>query len=89
MPSRRRFLATTAAVGSLAGCLTPRQVDHASCSTGGDIVPESEYRAVFRDRFETLGLPVERVDEYTFEYTPSTGEQCPKPPLPRVCHFRV
>lgn len=37
----------------------------------GETIPESEYRGVFREMFETLGLPAERVDSYSFEYTPS------------------
>ena len=48
MPTRRQFLATTAAVGSLAGCLTPRQVDHAAYSTAGDTIPDVDYEAVQR-----------------------------------------
>lgn len=34
-------------------------------------IPEEEYRAVFREMFENLGLPPEKVDEFEFEYSPS------------------
>lgn len=37
----------------------------------GETIPESEYRGVFREMFEALGLPADRIDEYDFEYTPS------------------
>ncbi|MFW5934924.1 MAG: hypothetical protein ACOCQL_03640 [Halolamina sp.] len=37
----------------------------------GEELPESEFRAVFREMFETVGLPAERVDDYEFEYSPS------------------
>lgn len=37
----------------------------------GETIPESEYRGVFRELFETLGLPADRVDGYEFTYTPS------------------
>lgn len=48
MHTRRRFLAAAAAVGSLTGCLTPRQVDHAAYSTAGDTIPDADYEAVQR-----------------------------------------
>jgi hypothetical protein len=34
-------------------------------------IPEEEYRAVFREMFENLGLPAEKVDEIKFSYTPT------------------
>ncbi|GAB7095655.1 hypothetical protein JCM30237_28090 [Halolamina litorea] len=37
----------------------------------GEEMPESEYRAVFREMFEALGLPADRVAGYEFEYSPS------------------
>jgi hypothetical protein len=46
MHTRRRFLAGAAAVGSLAGCLAPRQVDHAAYSTAGDTIPDVDYEGV-------------------------------------------
>lgn len=39
--------------------------------SAGEELPESEYRGVFREMFETVGLPAERVDDYEFEYSPS------------------
>ena len=39
-------------------------------SGAGKEIPEEEYRAVFKKMFENLGLPVEKVDELTFEYSP-------------------
>lgn len=35
----------------------------------GEEVDEATYRATFRELFETLGLPPEAVDGYTFEYS--------------------
>ncbi|MCQ1534784.1 hypothetical protein FTO70_03570 [Methanosarcina sp. KYL-1] len=40
-------------------------------ASAGKKIPEEEYRAVFREMFEKLGLPVEKVDELEFEYSPS------------------
>lgn len=37
----------------------------------GETLPESEYRGVFREMFEAVGLPAERVAGYEFEYSPS------------------
>ena len=37
----------------------------------GEEIPEDEYRGVFRELFEAIGLPAERVDGYAFEYSPS------------------
>ena len=37
----------------------------------GEELPESEYRGVFREMFENVGLPAERVADYEFEYSPS------------------
>lgn len=34
-------------------------------------IPEEEYRGVFRQMFDDVGLPPEVVDELTFEYTPT------------------
>ncbi len=31
-------------------------------------IPEEEYRRIFKDMFVNLGLPVEKVDEFEFEY---------------------
>lgn len=39
-------------------------------STGKEI-PEEEYRTVFREMFENLGLPAEKVDEIKLNYSPS------------------
>lgn len=37
----------------------------------GKEIPEEEYRTIFREMFENLGLPAEKVDEFTFNYIPS------------------
>ncbi|WP_178917184.1 hypothetical protein [Natronomonas gomsonensis] len=37
----------------------------------GEEIPEEEYRGVFRQLFEDVGLPPETVDDLTFEYSPS------------------
>jgi hypothetical protein len=37
----------------------------------GEEIPEEEYRDVFRQMFEDVGLPPETVDGLTFEYSPS------------------
>ncbi|MFB6077962.1 MAG: hypothetical protein ABEJ80_03170 [Halarchaeum sp.] len=37
----------------------------------GGTIPEADYRGAFREMFETLGLPADRVDDYEFEYSPS------------------
>lgn len=37
----------------------------------GERIPDEEYRTVFRTMFETLGLPADRVADYTFTYTAS------------------
>ncbi len=58
MHTRRRFLAAAAAVGSLAGCLTPRQVDHAAYSTAGDSLPDVDYEAV-QQRARDAGYDVD------------------------------
>lgn len=58
MHTRRRFLAGAAAVGSLAGCLTPRQVDHAAYSTAGDTIPDVAYGAV-QQRARDAGYTVD------------------------------
>lgn len=39
-------------------------------ASAGKKIPEEEYRAVFKGMFEKLGLPVEKVDELEFGYTP-------------------
>lgn len=39
-------------------------------SAGKDI-PEEEYRTVFREMFENLGLPTEKLDEIELSYSPS------------------
>ncbi len=38
-------------------------------ASGGKKIPEEEYRAVFKEMFEKLGLPAEKVDELEFEYS--------------------
>jgi hypothetical protein len=38
-------------------------------ASGGKKIPEEEYRAVFKEMFEKLGLPVEKVDKLEFEYS--------------------
>ncbi|MGC9444177.1 MAG: hypothetical protein ACP5E9_04510 [Candidatus Methanospirareceae archaeon] len=38
----------------------------------GEEIPEEEYRTVFRKMFIDLGLPPERLDEFEFEYTPTS-----------------
>jgi len=40
-------------------------------ASAGKKIPEEEYRAVFKEMFEKLGLPAEKVDELEFEYNPS------------------
>jgi len=40
-------------------------------ASAGKKIPEEEYRAVFKEMFEKLGLPVEKVDELKFEYSSS------------------
>ena len=40
-------------------------------ASAGKKIPEEEYRAVFKEMFENLGLPAEKVDELEFEYNPS------------------
>ena len=37
----------------------------------GEHVSEDEYIDVFSEMFDSLGLPVDRLDEFEFEYTPS------------------
>jgi hypothetical protein len=39
-------------------------------ASAGSEIPEEEYRAVFKEMFEKLGLPAEKVDELEFEYSP-------------------
>lgn len=39
--------------------------------SAGKEIPEEEYRTVFREMFENVGLPVEKLDEIEFNYTPS------------------
>jgi hypothetical protein len=39
--------------------------------SAGKEIPEEEYKAVFKEMFENLGLPPEKVDEIKFEYSPS------------------
>ncbi|MDD4332242.1 MAG: hypothetical protein PHD26_08335 [Methanosarcinaceae archaeon] len=39
--------------------------------SAGKEIPEKEYRAVFREMFEALGLPAEKVEEVKLEYSPS------------------
>lgn len=39
--------------------------------SAGKEIPEEEYGAVFREMFENLGLPSEKVDEFEFEYSPT------------------
>lgn len=34
-------------------------------------IPEEEYRDVFREMFDNIGIPAEVVDDLTFEYSPS------------------
>jgi len=40
-------------------------------ASAGKKIPEEEYRAVFKEMFEKLGLPAKKVDELEFEYNPS------------------
>ena len=40
-------------------------------ASAGSKIPEEEYRAVFQEMFENIGLPAEKVDELEFEYNPS------------------
>lgn len=37
----------------------------------GEEIPEEEYRTVFREMFENLGLPAKKVDEIKLNYSPS------------------
>lgn len=37
----------------------------------GEEIPEKEYRAVFREMFENLGIPAEKFDEIKLNYSPS------------------
>ncbi|MDW5550228.1 hypothetical protein [Methanosarcina sp.] len=39
--------------------------------SAGKEIPEEEYRTVFREMFENVGLPVEKLDEIELNYTPS------------------
>lgn len=39
--------------------------------SAGEKIPEEEYRAVFKEIFEKLGLPPSKVDDLRFEYNPS------------------
>jgi hypothetical protein len=39
--------------------------------SAGKKIPEAEYREVLREMFRNLGLPVEKVDEIDFNYSPS------------------
>lgn len=39
--------------------------------SAGNKIPEEEYTNVFKEMFENLGLPAEKVDEIKFEYSPS------------------
>jgi hypothetical protein len=39
--------------------------------SAGKEIPEEEYRTVFREMFENIGLPVEKVDEIKLNYSPS------------------
>lgn len=40
-------------------------------ASAGSKIPEKEYRAVFKEMFENIGLPAEKVDELEFEYSSS------------------
>jgi len=37
----------------------------------GEKIPEEEYRAVFKEMFENMGLPPEAVDRFEFSYSSS------------------
>lgn len=39
--------------------------------SAGKEIPEEEYRKVFKEMFENVGLPTEKLDEIEFDYTPS------------------
>lgn len=39
--------------------------------SAGKEIPEEEYRTVFREMFENLGLPTEKLDEIELSYSPS------------------
>lgn len=39
--------------------------------SAGQKIPEDEYRSIFKEIFENLGLPPEKVDDMEFEYIPS------------------
>jgi hypothetical protein len=39
--------------------------------SAGKEISEEEYRTVFREMFENVGLPVEKLDEIELNYTPS------------------
>jgi len=39
--------------------------------SAGKEIPEEEYRAVFREMFENIGLPTEKLDEMELNYSPS------------------
>jgi len=39
--------------------------------SAGKEIPEEEYRTIFREMFENLGLPVEKVNEIKLNYSPS------------------
>ncbi len=39
--------------------------------SAGKKIPEEEYRTVFREMFENVGLPAEKLDEIELNYTPS------------------
>ena len=39
--------------------------------SAGKEIPEEEYRTVFREMFENVGLPAKKLDEIELNYTPS------------------
>jgi hypothetical protein len=39
--------------------------------SAGKEIPEEEYRTVFKEMFENIGLPVEKLDEMELDYSPS------------------
>lgn len=50
--------------------LVRTDIDMPTGSAGKEI-PEEEYRTVFREMFENIGLPVEKLDESELNYSPS------------------
>ena len=42
-------------------------------ASAGNKIDKEEYTTVFKKMFKNLGLPVEMVDKFDFEYSPSVS----------------